>query len=101
MSLQIDIYLSFYHQIQNMVLTIQIENPQYPRRDSHTVDRMVGRRTYPLFLEQFLVLYQFRTSSYAVSDEGSQRLIVPFGDPNPRLEAKRRVDEVGGGDDVR
>ena len=28
-------------------------------------------------------------------------LIVPFGDPNPRLQAKRRADEVGEGDDVR
>ena len=28
-------------------------------------------------------------------------LIVPFGDPNPRLQAKRRADEGGEGDDVR
>ena len=28
-------------------------------------------------------------------------LIVPFGVPNPRLQAKRRADEVGEGDDVR
>ena len=31
----------------------------------------------------------------------SPRLIVPFGDPNPRLQAKRGADEVGEGDDVR
>jgi uncharacterized protein with PIN domain len=28
------------------------------------------------------------------------RLIVPFGVPNPRLEAKRRVDEVALCDDI-
>ena len=41
------------------------------------------------------------SSSLSRVSGGFLVLIVPFGVPNPRLQAKRRADEVGEGDDVR
>ena len=44
--------------------------------------------------------HQYKEDSIEGIENAPRALIVPFGDPNPRLQAKDKVDEVALCDDI-
>jgi hypothetical protein len=53
-----------------------------------------------LALRQQIIVLRRSAPNKRLSFNALDRLIVPFGVPNPRLQAKRRVDEVALCDDI-